>query len=184
MRVTIYDKNPGSGVDQWFLKLCWAVGCWFQKVVGAVDAYYGASSWADAKDWLLKQKTPITVLQYWGHGSPAIVWSAGHAIPLSEWLSLKPILSPNSLVWFRVCNSFQGTRGQAFSKLLADNLGCTIAGHTRIIGIWQGGLYTRTPGSEPSWSVDEGADFLLSDYLRFWKNHTIFCLRTSIPKGW
>lgn len=184
MKVTIYDKNPGPGVDQWFLRLSWAIGCWFQKTIGAVDAYYGATSWADAKDWLLRQKRPITVIQYWGHGSPATVWLARQAIPTSEWLSLKPILSSDSLVWFRVCNSFQGESGQAFSQLLADGLGCTIAGHTRIIGLWQGGLYTRTPNSSPSWSTEEGADFKLSDYMKFWLKHSIFCLRTSIPRGW
>lgn len=185
MRVTIYDKNPGTGLMQKFLKTSWLVGCWFQKLVGAVDDYYGASSWEDAKAWLVKQETPLTTIQYWGHGSPGIVWLAGTPIYTSQWLSLKPFLSPDSLVWFRVCSSFQGRAGQAFSKRLADGLGCTIGGHTRIIGLWQGGLYTLAPNSMPSWSVDEGINISnIRDDFKFWNKHTILCLGTSIPKGW
>lgn len=184
MRVTIYDKNPGVGFGQWLLKTCWLLGCLFQKLVGAVDDYYGASSWAEAEAWLKSKKTPLTVIQYWGHGSPGTVWLAGN--PLTQnWLSLKPLLSKDALLWFRVCSSFQGSVGHTFSKQLADGLGCTVAGHTRIIGLWQGGLYTRTPNSLPSWLVDEGANPSgLRDDFKFWNKHTIFCLKTSIPKGW
>jgi hypothetical protein len=186
MRVTIYDKNPGPGFMQWFLKTSWLVGCLFQKFVGAVDDYYGATSWDDAKDWLMKQKTPLKVVQYWGHGSPGIVWLSGNQIMTSDWLSLKPLLSSDSLLWFRVCNSFQGAAGQGFSRKLADGLNCTIAGHTRVIGLFQGGLYTRTPRSIPSWDIAEGTGkpSFIGEEITPWNKHTIFCLRTSIPKGW
>lgn len=185
MRVTIYDKVAWPGFMQWCLKTSWLLGCVFQKLVGAVDDYYGASSFADAEAWL-KTKGPLTSIQYWGHGSPGVIWLAGEAVPTKAWVSLKTLLSgPDAILWFRVCDSFQGASGQNFSRLLANNLNCTIAGHTRIIGLWQGGLYTRTPHSDPSWSVSEGGEpsWLREDF-KFWNKHTIFCLRTSIPKGW
>ena len=53
MRVTIYDKNPGPGIDQWFLKMTWMLGCWLQKLFGAVDAYKGVESWEEAQQWLM-----------------------------------------------------------------------------------------------------------------------------------
>lgn len=185
MKVTIYDNNPGPGFGQWCLKISWLLGCIFQKLVGAVDAYYGADSWEDAKAWLKKQPAPLTVVQYWGHGSPGTVWLASDPIPTNEWLSLKPLLVSDSLLWFRCCSTFQGTIGQAFSRTLANGLSCTIAGHTRIIGFFQGGLYTRTPNSFPSWSVQEGEERSnLRDDFKFWNKHTILCLQWWIPKGW
>lgn len=39
MKVTVYDKNPGVGAGQWFLKTSWLVGCWLQKLFGKVDAW-------------------------------------------------------------------------------------------------------------------------------------------------
>lgn len=184
MRVTIYDKVAWPGFMQWCLKTSWLLGCIFQKLVGAVDDYYGASSWEDAKAWL-DSKGSLSSIQYWGHGSPGVIWLAGQAVPTQNWLSLKPLLLDDSVVWFRVCDSFQGVAGQAFSRTLANGLGCTIAGHTRIIGLWQGGLYTRTPNSFPSWSVDEGGEpSWLREDLKWWNKHTVLCLRTSVPKGW
>lgn len=184
MRVTIYDKNPGAGFMQWCLKTSWLLGCIFQKLVGAVDDYYGASSWADAKAWLNKQSTPLTVIQYWGHGSPGTVWLASKPIPTSEWLSLKPLLVPESLLWFRVCEAFKGPSGQVFAKRLADKLGCTIAAHTRIIGLFQGGLYTIKPNTMPSWSVEEGMLPTWRPDFQPWLKHTVLCLQWWIPKGW
>lgn len=185
MKVTIYDKVAWPGFMQWCLKTSWLLGCIFQKLVGAVDEYYGASSWADAQAWLKSRGSPIEQVQYWGHGSPGTVWLAGQAVPTAAWLSLKPLLAPNALIWFRVCDSFQGAAGQAFSKALADGLGCMIAGHTRIIGLWQGGLYTRAPWMPASWDVTEGGEpsWIREDLNPFHK-HTILCLKTKIPKGW
>lgn len=185
MRVTVYDKNPGAGFSQWFLKTCWELACWFQKLVGAVDAYYGAKSWEDAQKWLLEQKRPLTVIQYWGHGSPASVWLAQKLVPASEWLSLKPAVVPETLLWFRACSVFQNMSGQSFSQKLANGLGCTIAGHTFVIGPFQGGLHTRRPNTEPSWPFHEGTlKSKWPDHLKWWNPNTIFCLRTKIPEGW
>jgi len=185
MRVTIYDKNPGPGFNQWFLKTSWLVGCWLQKLFGKVDRYYGASNWAEALHWL-SQQGPLESIQYWGHGSPGDVWLAGKALMRSSLGVLKPQLSPTSLLWFRTCSTFQGGAGYSFSMNLSTILGCTIAGHTRVIGLFQGGLHTRKPDSYPSWPLSEGEfpkSFWTSIGLK-WGNHTVTCLATKIPEGW
>ena len=88
MRVTVYDKKPGVGLSQWFLSFFWAAGCFIQKLFGKVDAYYGATSWDDAMSWLVGRPGTLTSVQYWGHGSPGIVWLAQMAIPLEKFIIL------------------------------------------------------------------------------------------------
>jgi hypothetical protein len=185
MRVTVYDRRPGAGFAQKFLVACWFVGCWLQKVLGKVDAYYGAESWEAAFSWLLQCQGALTSLQYWGHGSPGHVWLAGVDIPSKYLEVLRSKTTAETVIWFRTCSTFQGLLGFDFSKRWADSLKCTVAGHTRIIGPLQGGLHTRRPDSEPSWPVSEGElpKSWLPCYWR-WGNNTITCLGTKIPKGW
>lgn len=187
MRVTVYDKNPGVGISQWGLKTSWLLGCWIQKLFGAVDEYYGAASWDEAMAWLASRPAPIASIQYWGHGSPGVIWLAQMAMNIDKFIeTVKSKVVPESVIWWRVCSSFQGTRGHAFSKRLANELNCTIAGHTRLIGPMQGGLHTRKPNTEPSWPVTEAE---LPDSI--WKslgidlgNNCILCTTTKVPKGW
>lgn len=185
MRVTIYDKNPGKGLGQWLLKTSWLVGCWLQKLLGLVDDYYGASSWQDAVGWLQRQSGLFTSIQYWGHGSPGCVWLAGQPMGVNDLLPLRYRVEPTSVLWFRTCSTLQGQGGYAFSERLTGALGCIVAGHTRIIGLFQGGLHTRTPNAAPSWPVDEGEyTGKLPAHLFPVGNNVIFCLRTRIPDGW
>lgn len=187
MRVTIYDKNPGVGISQWGLNVSWFLGCWIQKLFGAVDKYYGATSWDDAFAWLAAQEAPLKSIQYWGHGSPGTVWLAQMAMSVDKFIeTVKTKVVPESIVWWRVCSAFQGTKGFAFSKKLADELNCTIAGHTRIIGPMQGGLHTRKPLTEAKWSAVDGEP---PDSI--WKtlgidlgNNVILCTTTKVPEGW
>ena len=188
MRVTFYDKNPGPGLMQWFLKTSWLVGCWLQKLFGAVDEYHGIESQDEMRDWLKSKDTTFESIQYWGHGSPGVVWISSKPHFDYQWLWLASLVQPDTVVWFRVCSLFQGKAGERFSRLLSDHWNCTVAGHTRTIGVWQGGLHTRTPNSICSWSLEEGKEVRkwpwLRDDFRFWNKNTIFCLRTKIPKGW
>lgn len=185
MRLTVYDKRPGEGLGQWFLMASWAVGCWLQKRLGLVDAYYGAESWMDAAKWLQSHEGPIESIQYWGHGSPGAVWMAGKVMPSTFFEPVKRKLNPESTVWFRCCSVFQGEAGHRFAKKLADSLGCVIAGHTVVIGPWQGGLHTIKPFSEPSWPASEHEEpGPLPAHLFPVFPNTIFCLRTRIPEGW
>lgn len=184
MRVTVYDKNPGPGVDQWFLKMTWLIGCWLQKLFGAVDEYKGVSSWEEAHQWLMSLNQ-IESLQYWGHGSPGAVWISQKLITAKQWASLRDRMMPSSLIWFRTCSTFQGLKGITYAKEVANGLGCTAAGHTRIIGPLQGGLHTIGPNAPATWPIAEG-EFPTSwwpPHLR-WGNNTITFLATKIPKGW
>lgn len=187
MKVNIYDRVAWPGFMQWCLKTSWLLGCVFQKLIGVIDDYYGAESWEDAMAWVKKLPEPIEQLQYWGHGSPGVIWLAGNAVPTKNWLQLKPYLSgSDALIWFRVCSSFQGKEGHAFSKAVADGLNCTAAGHLWTIGLWQPGLFTRQPFTKPTWPVDEGAvEPKWRPDLQPWLiRRTIICLRWWIPKGW
>jgi hypothetical protein len=186
MRVTVYDKNPGPGFSQWFLKISWFLGCWIQRLFGAVDAYYGAASWDDALDWLAKQPKPLLSIQYWGHGSPGTVWLAGASVNRSVFGKIIPSVKPETVLWFRTCSTFQGQAGHDFSKYLTELLNCTVAAHTRIVGVFQGGLHTRKPKQEPSWPLSEGEfkDSKLAKMGLKWGTNTVFCLATKIPKGW
>jgi hypothetical protein len=186
MRVAIYDKNPGYGLWQHFLALTWRIGCCIHWVFGKLDAYYGASSWDDAFKWLESRPGMLTSVQYWGHGSPGTAWLAGKPIDVTQFKRIQHKVVPATVLWFRTCSTFQGESGHTVSKYLTNLLGCTVAAHTRIIGVFQGGLHTRRPGEEPSWPVTEG-EFPNSKLAQLglkWGNNTVLCLAARIPKGW
>lgn len=184
MRVNIYDKNPGTGFDQWLLKVTWIVGCFFQKLFRVIDDYKGVASWKEAEEWLLSLKK-VSHIQYWGHGSPGCVWISQKYVSMSEWESLKPVVTPETVIWFRTCSTFQGLRGQHYSKTISNTLNCTIGGHTRIIGLLHGGLHTRRPNTDPSWPVTEGElpPSWIPSHFR-WGNNTVWFWATKIPEGW
>jgi hypothetical protein len=184
MRVTVYDKNPGEGFWQKFLMTSWLVGCWLQKLLGRLDAYYGASSWEDAVEWL-SSRGAMTSIQYWGHGSPGLVYLGGVASNGAHLLSKPLLVTPETVIWFRTCSTFQGVGGHGFAKKVADGLNCTVAAHTRVVGPLQGGLHTHKPHSEPSWPTTEGElpTSWVPCWLR-WGNNTVTCLSMKIPAGW
>lgn len=186
MRVIVYDKNPGSRTSDKFLAVAWLVGCWIQKLFGQVDDYFGATSWNQAIQWLTAREEKVTSIQYWGHGSPGCVWLAGENITAAGLLPLRTVLTVDSLLWFRTCSTFQGQLGQSFARALVAGLGCTVAAHTRTIGLLQGGLHTLKPGQAPGWPETEGnfPPSLLASLGLKWGNNTILCLATKIPKGW
>jgi hypothetical protein len=186
MRVAVYDRKPGAGVAQWFLSLSWRIGCFLHKLFGLLDDYHGAASWDEAIGWLLRRPALLSSIQYWGHGSPATVWLAGKPAGSDVFLKLKPKVIITSIVWLRVCSAFQGRAGQTFATRLAEGLGCTIAGHTRIIGVLQGGLHTVRPGTAPCWPESEAGEsvsFCSRNGLRL-GNNTVICLRATVPDGW
>lgn len=192
MKVVIYDNNPGTGINQWFLKMTWLVGAYLQKLFGAADKVYGASSWEDAITWLINIETDsFSSIQYWGHGNVGTVFLNSKRLPKDLFIFIKDKLSPESIIWFRTCSTFCGPMGQEFSRYLADSLNCTIAGHTRIIGFLQSGLHTRKPLTNPSWPSSEGMTITNNFFTRLfinlglvWGNNTILCFQTKIPKGW
>lgn len=187
MRVAIYDNNPGGGgAWQSFLRWTWVVGCFLHKLFGKLDDYYGAVSWDDAFTWLESQKKPLTMIQYWGHGSPGSVWLAQKRCDEIQFKRLAGSVTKDSVLWFRSCSVFADQRGYAFSQVVSNTINCVVAGHTCTVGIFQPGLHTRKPGQAPTWSQHEhdwGSPWLVGIGLQ-WDARTIFCLRASIPKGW
>ena len=185
MRVTIYDRNPGPGFSNKFLKFSWFLGCFFQKLFGKVDAYYGATSWDDALTWLAARPGHLMSIQYWGHGSPGRVWLGRKRLLVEDCKVIREKVLPGSVIWFRACSVFRGLAGYDFSADLSNLLGCTVAGHTRIIGPLQGGLHTRKPNTPPSWPETEG-EFPTSWWPCWLRrgNNTVTCFATKIPNGW
>ena len=186
MRVAICDINTFPGIWQKFLALTWRIGCFLHKLFGQLDAYHVAKSWDDAFTWLEVQPKPLTSIQLWGHGAPGTMWVAGQQLDQTQFKRIIRSVIPESVVWFRTCSTFRGQEGYDLSKYLTDLLQCTVAAHTRTIGVFQSGLHTRKPNQIPSWPLtetDEGNKHLVYLGLQ-WGNNTILCLRTKIPKGW
>ncbi|MBL8915402.1 MAG: hypothetical protein JNM17_32155 [Archangium sp.] len=183
MRVVIYDDDRAP--EQAFLRRSWQAGCALQKALGLVDETFAASTWEQAFAWLTTRPEKLTSIQYWGHGHPGEVLMAREPMQLSDWAAVKPLITRESLVWFRTCSTFQGEKGHAFSEALSTLLDCTIAGHTRIIGPLQGGLHTRRPHEPASWPIEETElpPSRVPPWLR-WGNNTIVCLTTQVPAGW
>lgn len=189
MKITVYDRNPGTGFGQWFLKTMWLLGCWIQKRLGLVDDYHGAASWDDLLKWAKQLPKPITSFQYWGHGSVATVWLAGTPMLTSFLTDLRPLLAGSTaIVWFRCCNVFQGIGGQHFARAVLKTLGCKVVAHTYVVGLWQSGGHAVSPEKpEPTWPVTEGGELKdpwWPDYLRPWLPNTVFCLSTKVPSSW
>jgi hypothetical protein len=187
LKVIIYDKNPGKRKLDKFLALCWLVGCFLLKYLKKTDDYYGATDWEDALKWLRTRSEKYSEIQYWGHGFANGVLLAGQTLNERKLvLSLRHKVTPETLIWFRICSYFQGHNGQNKSEYLANELNCTIAGHTRIIGVLQGGLHTRKPMTSPSWSATEGElpRNFFSGLGLVKSNNSIWFWETKIPNGW
>lgn len=194
MRVLVYDRTCGS------LSRTWSAGATLYRGLRRVDAAHGVASWAEAFAWLASLPSPISELQYWGHGKWGAAFvaqdvldssalRAGHLLhaPLRR---LRAQLAADPLVWFRTCETLGAVRGQAFAANLADFLGARVAGHTFVIGFHQSGLHGLAPGATPDWPADEGlaagtpASPSLAKPSRPWSPRTITCLTGTIPSGW
>ena len=178
----------------------WAGGKLF-RTLRRLDHMRGFNNWPSALRWIadLEPTRPIKEIQFWGHGSPGKVWIlqkamtalafkyAPHRDPL---MRIKTRLTDESLIWFRTCSTFCGTRGQAFAQTWADNMGCRIAAHTYIIGPFQSGLHSVGPGEKPMWPDTEGIAegtpdrILKARWSMPWSPNTIFALQSHKPRKW
>jgi len=175
----------------------WTVGGKLYRALRWIDKCKGFSSWDDALAWIdsIGQKETIEQIQVWGHGSPGKSWIGKQYLGFtafefehSEVLkSIASNMTQDGVIWFRNCGVFSGKPGHRFAKAWANNMGCTIAAHTYIIGLWQAGLNTCKPGEEPSWPLDEGIALgTPSRPLKLknsmpWSEKVGFVLRASIP---
>ena len=194
IRVMTYDSTDWAGGG---LTKSWFAGGKLYKLFRALDVVKPVSSWREAFDWLntVEADKKIDMWQFWGHGGPAKIYVNGETIgqktlsPNNEFyddlLTLRDRLHPNSLVWFRSCEVFNGPSGKKFAKDLADFLGCRVAAHTFIVGPFQSGLHSVRPGQGPSWPDSEGRDASGKGKVSMpWYTNTVTCVTGNVPKGW
>ena len=185
------------------LSHAWAAGGLLYRGLFRLDASQGVRSWGQAFDWILERSADRSIgeIQFWGHGK----W--GGALVDRERLTVQSLApdhdhcaalaairdrmsGPDALWWFRTCETFGAERGQAFARAFTSFMGCRAAGHTYVIGPWQSGLHSLSPGETPSWDPAEGlAKGTPERPRRAFDStrkapHTIHCLRGSIPAGW
>jgi hypothetical protein len=167
LRLVVFDATQVSRPPR-ALGASWRAGALLYRSMGWVDAAYGARSFGDALDWVLRtaRERPVRELQYWGHGKWGRVlidreafdrdsFAAGHALrPKLE--ALRERLSPEALVWFRTCETLGARAGRDFARALGDFTGASVAGHTFVIGYFQSGLHVLAPGASPGWAETEG----------------------------
>jgi len=95
-----------------------------------------------------------------------------------------------ALWWFRTCETLGAECGQAFAMAWADFFNCRVAGHTHVIGFYQSGLHSLSPGESPGWSASEGIlegdarEPLRAAESRRGEPNTITCHGGQIPAGW
>ena len=187
-----------GGLTRW-----WRLGAVMHKLIMHADAAIGASSWKEALRFAIDQAdargAKIGELQAWGHGGWGYMGMGKQALDVAalspsasiadEVSAFRDRLSPDALVWLRCCSAFGGEAGRAFAPKLAERLRARVAAHTFIIGAWQSGTHSLSPGGTPDWSVEEGVE------LRGGKPscakdstarapRTITCLRPGLPDGW
>lgn len=171
MRVLIYDATETRMVGK-----SWALGAkLFKRHFNCICA---ASSWAEAAS-VVSCVPVVDELQYWGHGYPGAPILNDEPMTVEFVDALAAKVTPDSLVWFRVCSAFSGPRGIAFAQDMVEELGCRVASYTRDIGFYQSGLYSIRPGLGARWDPqDNGKSYP-------WPcRHTVTCLRVSMPARW
>ena len=123
-----------------------------------------------------------------GDGRLDALTMAGALAP--ELGALGRALAPGALVWLRCCSAFGTRAGQDFGAKLADTLGARVAGHTYIIGIWQSGTHSVSPGATADWDHLEGVERdgrgapLGAAMSTGRAPRTLHCLRPGLPAGW
>jgi hypothetical protein len=170
LRLMVYDRTcTGRGLLPG-LTHSWRIGGWLYYALNRLDDWTGASSWAEALEWLSKihLELPIAEIQFWGHGKwggafinkdvlNIAALHAGHHLNHYLLAIRDRLLSDEqALWWFRTCETFGADIGQRFAKAWVNFFNCRATGHTYIIGPFQSGLHTLKPGEEPNWSPWEG----------------------------
>jgi hypothetical protein len=204
LRLVVYDATgAGRARVQPLLTASWRHGSRLYRhhPQAPVDDLFGATSWDDALAWLVEVRrgAAIREVQFWGHGLPGRVFIGSDVLEgeefrlagrrRSELLALRARwVDERARLWFRTCSAFGGERGHAFARVVADAMGCEVAGHTYVIGPLQSGLHTLRPGAEPTWPQHEGEGAGGPDAPRLMSSwtapHTITCLHGTIPAGW
>jgi hypothetical protein len=167
LRLLVYDATQRVRPPR-ALGLAWHAGSYLYRGLGRIDAAFGARHWTEAFDFLAKHQADRTIgeLQFWGHGKwgRALIHgesfdrralASGHTLS-SGIAAFRERLEPEALVWFRTCETLGARAGHDFARALADHLNARVAGHTFVIGFFQSGLHSLSPGEAPTWLPSEG----------------------------
>ncbi|MCU0726977.1 MAG: hypothetical protein MUE73_14490 [Planctomycetes bacterium] len=194
LRLVVHDATrPVLGPVWWF-------GGRTARLLGRVDATFGAHSWSEALAWLSAVAAPrrIGAVQFWMHGRWGGVRIGAEELR-AEWFSPRhpalPALAtlrrrlagPDALLWFRTCETFGARTGRAFAREASRFFGARVAGHTFVIHALQSGLHLLGPGEEPDWPENEGLargtpeapEKARTSWL--FRPRTVTCLRMKIP---
>lgn len=182
------------------LSHAWSLGGPLYTALGYLDAYYGATSWAQALQWLAEvhAPAPIQEIQFWGHGRWGQAFIAYEALQVDALAEGHPLYEPLRKVaarlthtpratwWFRTCETFATEAGHNFAVKFAQTLGCRVAGHTHVIGAVQSGLCVLEPGDAPAWPAEQGikrdaSGQPFSEPSRMRAPNTITFLRGKLP---
>ena len=170
--------------------LGWSWAAWAKVQSARGWKSIGAKSWNEVGEYfrqLALDGDKIGEVQFWGHGQPGGPLIAGGVMPSHVTERLSQVVTPESLVWFRMCSVFFGEKGREFAEVIAQRLGCRVAAHTRIIGPWHSGLFSVGPDAiqwhKRPWETGQ------PDNWRDWKSsrtawHTVFCTTMKIPESW
>ena len=200
LRLVIYDATQRQRPPR-ALGLSWQYGTRLYRALGRVDAAYGARSFADAFQWLARHEASrqLQELQFWGHGKWGRIFVDREVLD-RRWLSpehqhhaafraLRERLTPDALLWFRICETLGARAGQDFAAALGDATGARVAGHTYVIGFFQSGLHCLRPGAKAHWSSHEGLATGSAEQPEKAlpstpdAPNTITCLTGQIPEG-
>ncbi len=204
LRLMVFDKTcTGKGLRPG-LSHAWRAGAVLYHGLGRIDAWRGVSSWEEAFVWLAgyMPERKIAQVQYWGHGKWGLARVDKQRFDIRalrrrhslkghiEALAKRMLPEERGLWWFRTCETFGAKSGHVFASALAENLGCTIAGHTFIISHWQSGLHSLRPGQLPHWPDDEALCAGTPEaprearWSRPWAPNTINFLQGTIPQDY
>ncbi len=189
--------HGSGGLSPW-----WKLGSVMHKLMMRCDGALGTDRWDEALRWATSlartTERQIGELQVWGHGGFGFMRlgettldheALGRRSPIAAELDgFREVLLGSALVWLRCCSAFGAAAGAKFAPELAGRLHSRVAGHTYIIGGFQSGTHSISPGDAPSWSLDEGTERRGGAVLPLessWRApHTISCLRPGLPDGW
>lgn len=201
LRLMIFDDTCRGRTGKFGLTHSWVAGALLYGALGRLDATKGFTSWEDALTWIaeFEPKKDIAEIQFWGHGKWGRAMIDRERLDITSLqpnsphyptlLKIRARMKPDSLWWFRTCETFGATIGHEFARAWTDFFGCSAAGHTYIIGPWQSGLHLLKPGAEIDWLATEGLELGTPDapeksrWSRFSAPNTISCLRGDIPLG-
>jgi hypothetical protein len=202
LRLMVFDRTCTGGRVAPGLSRAWWLGAHLYRRLGRFDACLGVGSWREALDWLggVRAGDTVSEIQFWGHGkwgSALIdddVLDAGALEPShhhrDRLARIRDRMEPDGAWWFRTCETFGAEVGHELALRWTEFFERRAAGHTYVIGFWQSGLHSLSPGEQPGWSADEGlAEGSPSAPVRAHDSrlrapNTITCLRGAVPAGW